>query len=247
MLVNPIPITLVDARMITPRVKHFIFNIDIKPAFTYQAGQFITIHFEHQGKTLRRSYSIANVPEQNNRIEFAASYVEGGPGTTLLYGLEAGDVIYMTGAFGRLILKEDEVIKRHILVATSTGITPYRAMIADIKKHIQKNSNLQFIILQGVPSQQDILYEEDFYTLTLDSPNVLFRVYLSREQPTPAQKPYLHHGYVQHAFNDIHLKPNQDKVYLCGNPTMIDEAFTYLQQAGFSLSHIVREKYISSK
>jgi NAD(P)H-flavin reductase len=42
------------------------------------------------------------------------------------------------------------------------------------------------------------------------------------------------------------LNPEGDKVYLCGNPAMIDEAFAYLTQNGFTTPHIVREKYISN-
>ncbi|MGF2339041.1 FAD-binding oxidoreductase, partial [Acinetobacter baumannii] len=92
----------------------------------------------HDGKNLKRSYSIANEPKKDNRIEFAAGYFEGGPGTELLYNLKPGDVIHINGPFGRLIFK-DETPGRYILVATSTGTTPYRAMLNELGQRIEKH------------------------------------------------------------------------------------------------------------
>jgi len=237
------PITLEDAYMLSPNVKHFIFSCLQEPTFNYLAGQFITVHFEHDGKDLKRSYSIANVPTQNNRIEFAAGYVEGGPGTDLLFNLKIGDQININGPFGRLILK-DETPNRYILVATSTGITPYRAMLPELKRRIAINPALEVVILQGVQKREDVLYSDEFKALAELLPQVTFRAQLSREQPENLlSHEYL--GYVQSAFEELALNPHTDVVYLCGNPGMIDDAFAYLKEHGFAMQQIIREKYIS--
>lgn len=243
MQVNTFSIVLEDTFIPSPKVKHFIFQNVQNPTFNYLPGQFITIHLEHEGKILRRSYSIANVPEQNNRIEFAAGYVPGGPGTELLFNLKPGDSINITGPFGRLVLK-DEIPKRYIFVATSTGITPYRSMIAELKKRLHTNPDLHIVILQGVQKREDVLYSEEFLALAALFPRVTFRAHLSRE----AEKELIAHeyvGHVQRSFPELALNPEQDIVYLCGNPGMIDDAFAYLKDAGFAMQQIIREKYIS--
>ena len=43
------------------------------------------------------------------------------------------------------------------------------------------------------------------------------------------------------------LDPVHDIAYLCGNPNMVDEAFALLKEAGLSVPHIRREKYVSSR
>ena len=240
---NIFPVTLENAFMLSPKVKHFIFQCPKTPAFDFIPGQFITIHFESDGKTLRRSYSIANVPEQNNRVEFAAGYVADGPGTALLFNLKPGDSININGPFGRLILK-DEIPKRYILVATSTGITPYRAMIAELKKRLLTHPNLQVVIIQGVQKKEDALYSDEFLELSTQFPRVDYRVHLSREEATNL-RPHEHTGYVQSSFPALALNPSDDLVYLCGNPSMIDDAFAYLKDNGFAMQQIIREKYIS--
>lgn len=243
MQINLFPITLKESVMITPKVKHFVFTCELSPQFNFAPGQFITIHFEHEGKMLKRSYSIANEPKQDNQIEFAAGYFEDGPGTKLLFNLKPGDVININGPFGRLTMK-DEHPGRYILVATSTGTTPYRAMLAELGKRMEQNPKLQVVILQGVQRHEEILYPDDFLNFAQKYPQASFRSYLSR-QPAEELHENEYSGYVQHAFPTLDLNPEQDVVYLCGNPGMIDEAFDYLKEHGFAMQQIIREKYIS--
>jgi ferredoxin-NADP reductase len=230
--------------MLSSKVKHFIFKAYNLPSFHYIAGQFITIHFVHKDRQLKRSYSIANVPLQNNQIELAAGFTESGPGTDLLFGLQPGDIININGPFGRLILK-DNLPKRYIFLATSTGITPYRAMLTELRQRLADNPLLKVVILQGVQVVEDILYADDFNQLVSSYPNqVIFQVYLSRVTDTSNTVYRL--GYVQHAFPSLALNPDNDLVYLCGNPGMVDDAFMLLKEQGFALPQIIREKYISN-
>ena len=245
MPIQTVPIVLEEAFMLSPKVKHFIFKSTTELPFNYLPGQFITIHFSMDNKTLRRSYSIANIPENNNRIEFAAGYVDKGPGTEYLFNLKSGDTVNMTGPFGRLVLKENTP-KRYILVATSTGVTPYRAMLAELKKRLQHNPELQVVLLQGVQKREDILYGDEFTELAAYSDRVTFQAHLSREEHVNAGQ-HESAGYVQSAFTQLQLNPEQDMVYLCGNPGMIDESFSLLKDQGFTMQQIIREKYISGK
>lgn len=244
MAIATFPITLLESFMISPKVKHFVFSNNLTPAFDYHPGQFITIHFDHNDKSLKRSYSIANAPKQDNRIEFAAGFFNGGPGTELLYNLTPGDMIQINGPFGRLILKE-QIPERYILVATSTGITPYRAMLPELSNRLKHNPQLQLVILLGVQKKNEVLYEEDFLNIMHQYPQqVLFKACLSKEETTNLGECEFK-GYVQHAFSELNLQPEKDTVYLCGNPGMIDEAFNELKEQGFAMQHIIREKYIS--
>lgn len=246
MKINTFSMVLEEAYMLSPSVKHFRFYSKQEPAFSYTAGQFIRIVFEHGGKTLRRSYSIANPPGNDNRIEFAASYVKDGPGTEFLFNLKVGDEVQVNGPFGRLILKE-QPIKRYVLVATSTGVTPYRAMLPDLAKRIAEDANFNCVILQGVQKSQDILYNQEFVDFAAKvGEQMQFKAFLSRETSDNLAA-HEHKGHVQDGFADLQLNPEQDIVYLCGNPAMIDDSFALLQDQGFTTQNIVREKYISSK
>ena len=244
MAVETFPITLKDAFMLSPKVKHFIFQCDLKPAFDYLPGQFVTIHFDHEDKILRRSYSIANVPTQNNHIEIAASYIKDAPGTTLLFNLKPGDTLQASGPYGRLTLKEDPAFKRYLLIATSTGITPYRSMFVELIKRIKDNPELSIVILQGVQKREDILYLDELVALTQKYSQMTFYACLSREDQN-ALSTNEYAGRVQQLLPSLDLNPQTDLVFLCGNPSMIDDAFLLLKDKDFPIQHIIREKYIS--
>ncbi|MFC3908754.1 FAD-binding oxidoreductase [Legionella dresdenensis] len=243
MQMNTFPLVLSESYLISPRVKHFVFSIESEQPFSYLPGQFITVHFEHEGKVLKRSYSIAN-PPGSKQIEFAAGYVEDGPGTRFLFNLNQGDRINVSGPFGRLVLKDDAP-GRYILAATSTGITPYRAMLPELTRRLQQSPSLKVVVLLGVQSEADAIYSQEFIDFANACPQqVEFRIQLSRpagELAAPCQ----FKGYVQHSFSELNLNPAEDLVYLCGNPGMIDEAFESLKASGFAMQQIVREKYIS--
>ena len=239
---NFFTMTLVSETLLTPHVKHFVFHYDLSE-FHYIPGQFITIHFEHAGKLLRRSYSLA-APPDGDTLQFAAGYVARGPASELLFNLKVGADLKTSGPFGRLILKQEETPKRYVLISTSTGVTPYRAMRLECEAFLQ-NPDRSIVILQGVQHRHDLLYGEEFRALAARYPNFKFYACLSREREN-LQAPFEYHGYVQMLFDALRLHPEEDIVYLCGNPGMIDEAFASLKARNFEIKNIRREKYISS-
>ncbi|NKB47515.1 MAG: ferredoxin--NADP reductase, partial [Legionellales bacterium] len=216
MPIQQFSMTLVRTTMIAPHVKHFAFQIEPGKALDFIPGQFITLQVPTTDKTLRRSYSIASIPGQSDFIEFAAGYVEGGPATQFLFNLEPGAQVRAIGPAGRLILREEDQPQRYILVATSTGVTPFRSMLMQLAQRLQ-NFDLQVVLLLGVQHQADLIYAADFIEFAHQHPNFEFRAQYSRETLTEP-KPYEHEGYVQQTFDELNLHPTEDIVYLCGNP-----------------------------
>ena len=233
---------LIVADNITPKVKHFSIKHHGDDNFNFVPGQFISIVFEHAQKILKRSYSIANSPNKDNIIEFSAAYVADGPGTQYLFHLKPGDKLKILGPFGRLILK-DEAVKRLILVGTSTGITPYRSMLPSLVKRLQQEEDLEVHVIQGVAHPEDILFEADFLNFCTHHARAHFMAALS--QVTASTQAHHCPGRVQVALSNIQPNPATDMVYLCGNPQMIDDCTALLQDTGFSIQQIIREKYIS--
>jgi ferredoxin-NADP reductase len=225
--------------------------------FEFEPGQFITLLFG-EGKDLkRRSYSIASLPPgvlpKVELIEVVVSYVKGGLASEILFNLKPGQVLKAMGPVGRLILKKEEPKARYILIGTGTGIGPYRSMLPALLDRVKQNSNFSVDIILGVRTQQEAMFKADFEAFADLHPNIRFQVCYSREKPENLNKSLNknarnneHLGYVQESFARLNLKPEQDAVYLCGNPNMIDEAFESLKNLGFEIGDIRREKYISS-
>ncbi len=233
---------LIEAKMLSTKIKHFAFKIIDNPNFSFTPGQFISLHFKADGMPLKRSYSIASIPGTTDLVEFAATHVDGGPGTKFLFNLQPGETVQTSGPFGKLILRE-ETPKRYIFIGTSTGITPYRSMLTQFSKNLH-DPNHNVVVLQGVQSKDDLLYVDDFIELTEKFNNYKFRAHYSRGN-TENKKQYEFNGYVQNSFEDLDLNPENDIVYLCGNPYMIEDIVLMLKELDFSPDRIQREKYYS--
>lgn len=241
MAISEFQFNLLSCDFITPRVKHFIGKIESDEKWSFIPGQFITLSFQHEDKILRRSYSIANSPNDKNIIEFAASFIEGGPGSQFLFNLKPSDSFKVSGPFGRLILK-DEQVQRLFLIGTGTGITPYRSMLPAISECLKTSPQMQFEIIEGVSHVQELLFEDDFKQFCHQHPQIQFHAAISRESSN--QKHHIH-GRVQTVLQQLNPNPSQDMVYLCGNPQMIDDTTQLLEEWGFPIQKIIREKYIS--
>lgn len=239
---------LTEISDLTDRVRHFVFEPVSGAPFVFIPGQFIRIFLPHvgEGRPITRSYSLAQgAGSPSKTIEFAASFVENGKASEYLFGLSLGAVAKGSGPFGRLIVKEDDAFGRYVFVATNTGITPYRSMLPLLEQKLEKNTAFKVVIMEGVRTRSDLLYEKDFLSLASKFPEqVQFLACLSREE-TIADN-HLRRGYVQNHFDELNIDPQTDCVYLCGNPEMIDAAYESLTEKGLDIAQIRREKYISN-
>lgn len=235
--------------MLAPSVRHMAFARADGAPFAFTPGQFIQIHFNYaDGKPTKRSYSIATVgaaagPVQ--RLEIAVSYVQGGAATELLGGLERGGEIEASGPYGRFCLDDKDSNQRYLLIATGTGVTPYRAMLPRIEQLIGKRG-CKFVLLYGARTEQELLYGEEFEAFARTHQGFDFHPCFSRgTRATPRAHDRL--GYVQTVLPELEPRPDHDIAYLCGNPDMVDATFNVLKEAGLPVQHVRREKYVSSR
>ena len=246
--------------MLADSVRHLVFQRADDLALPYIPGQFLQIHFEHNGSPTKRSYSLANAPMAAGAADFeiAVSYVEGGAATALLSTLEIGQDVQASGPYGRFCLLDSDKNQRYILIGTGTGITPYRAMLPLIAQLITERG-IQVVVVQGARTQGELLYADEFQAFANAHPNFRYFGCISRESPkeTSPAKTTGHtdlpsnvvqlKGHVHAALSMLALDATQDIAYLCGNPNMVDECFSALKVQGFPVPSVRREKYISSK
>ena len=240
---------LADSRMLAPAVRHLVFErVDGQP-LAFIPGQFLQIHFHYDdGTATKRSYSVATVGDGGSpvqRIEIAVSYVDGGAATKLLGGLELGGTIEASGPYGRFCLQDTDKHPRYLLLATGTGVTPYRAMLPQFEKLLAQGER-EVVLLYGARNEAELLYGEEFEVFAQTHPGFTFHGCLSR-QPRAVPRPGDRPGHVQNVLAELAPAAERDIAYLCGNPNMVDAAFNALKEFGLPIPQIRREKYISSR
>lgn len=245
---------LTNTYPLNSRMRHLEFEI-LGDRLEYIPGQFISLQIPHEGHTVRRNFSIANSPSKHNKIEIAATFVPNGIASTMLWNMQIGDRLQASGPLGIFILPNHiPNIKRYILVATGTGVTPYRAMLNQLSDWLTDPTN-QCVLLLGVRDYQELLYKADFTNFANNYPNFKFISCYSRENPADSNYPVepldnliaQRFGYVQQQFDSLDINAKNDLIYLCGNPNMVEESLTMLEPYKIPKHKIKREKYISSK
>nr|WP_282452617.1 FAD-binding oxidoreductase [Lysobacter sp. CAU 1642] len=241
---------MVGSRMLAPSVRHLVFQRDDGEVLAFLPGQFVQVHFHYpDGTPTKRSYSIATSDgrpqDADSPVEIAVSYVTGGAATALFESLSVGDRIEASGPFGRFCLMPPDRNARYLLVATGTGVTPYRAMLPQLEA-LHAERGVEVVLLFGARSPQELLYGDEFIAFAESRPWFRFVPCYSREAAAPP-RPDDRRGYVQDALAEFAPDAERDIAYLCGNPNMVDAAFEVLKVAGLPVPHIRREKYVSSK
>jgi ferredoxin-NADP reductase len=240
--------------MIAPTVAHLSFVRDDGQPLDYIPGQFLQVHFHYaDGTATKRSYSLATQHDHaigpGESVEIAVSYVSGGAATALFEGLDLGGTIEASGPYGRFCLMPGDANRRYLLIATGTGVTPYRAMLPQLAGLIAERG-VEVVLLFGARNPEELLYGDDFRAFAAAHPGFRFVPCFSRELPA-ADSPQAHadvrKGYVQDHIAEFAPQADGDIAYLCGNPNMVDACFEALKGHGLPIPHIRREKYVSSK
>ncbi|AMO55135.1 hypothetical protein GZ77_11845 [Endozoicomonas montiporae] len=237
------PVTLINRHTLSSNTIQLDFQVDGE--FDFIAGQFVQFMIDHDGKTHKRSYSIANSPEAfraDGHLEIAISLVKGGLASELFSQADLGLKLDMAGPFGILTAPADHS-GQIVLAGTGTGLAPYRSMLPTLIS--MADNGIPVTVIMGVRHRSDLIYEQAFRDAAKQHSNLDYQVCISRETDVDENINEFN-GYVQERFEHLNLDTGSDLVYLCGNPNMIDDAAKVLLDMGFGVRQVKREKYVYS-
>jgi CDP-4-dehydro-6-deoxyglucose reductase len=159
--------------------------------------------------------------------------VEGGRLSPYLFSMRPGDAIEMSAPLGTFVLRQPA--RDSILIATGTGITPFRSIL---RAYVPLGKS-QFTLLFGVRYESHILYRAEFESMAREHTQFKFRPTLSRPESGWAGRT----GHVQaHLQEAIGGRQDLD-FYLCGLKQMVDDVRGTLKEMGFDRKQIRYEKY----
>ena len=210
-------------------VIRFTFE-NLPQVFDFQAGQFISVFAEKEGKSISRPYSIASPPETKEHMELAIKVVGSGFMSNYLHRVAPGTKLRVIGPLGRFILLEPP--ERDIMfVATGTGVAPFVAMLGHI---FSLNYDVELHLVFGVRYLYDLIYRNLFEKWAREHKNFHFYPTISRPE-TPDWKGRV--GYVEKIIeHEIEDRTHKD-VYICGLRHMVEQVKTLCESLNF---HLVR-------
>jgi NAD(P)H-flavin reductase len=230
---------LLQSRELAPEVRHFVFEVPGVERLHFVAGQFVSFFQSIDGKPITRAYSTAAPARGDNRFELCLNRVQDGRFSPFLFALHPGDEVDMKGIYGVFTLRRP--VRDTLMVATGTGVAPFRGMLLDYLEHAQAAAGTASPIrlLFGVRHEFGILYRDEFEALVRRHPNFEFWPTLSRPDAGWTGRT----GHVQaHLAQALSGRRDID-VYVCGLKAMVDDVRTWLKESGFDRKQIFFEKY----
>jgi ferredoxin--NADP+ reductase len=153
-----------------------------------------------------------------------------GVASNYLCDTRPGDDVKITGPVGKTFLLPDDPGSNLILVATGTGIAPYRAFLRRIFHELPGWTGRVFLFF-GIRTAAECLYRAELESY-LEFPNVRLCYAISREQQTAdGQRMYVDHRMAEQLEDLWRLLDRDDTyLYICGIKGMEDRIFGLLQQ-----------------
>jgi CDP-4-dehydro-6-deoxyglucose reductase len=188
---------------------------------------------------MRRPYSFASAPgaREHGRFDIAVTRVEGGPTSTALHALPLGAELHAEGPRGGwLSLRPEEQDTPTLLVATGSGLAPFRAVLED---QMGSARRAPVGLLFGCRTEADVLWADELDAWQRRLPSL--RVWVTLSQPSAAWSG--RDGHVQRHLAEAVRALRPELALLCGLSPMVDDVERLLTEIGVSESAIRTEPY----
>ncbi len=245
--------TIVHRRDINERVTILHVQPDGGRIAPFVAGQFVQLGMPAdiaapptptpgeppaRTKLVKRSYSIASAPREVGAYELCIAFVDEGKLTSRLKPLHAGGRVWHDPTpKGIFTLEKVPDGLDLVFVATATGIAPFISMWREYRDKPGRFN--RFVAVYGARERSDLAYHDELVEAARTDSRVRYVPVLSREPKENAWSGL--RGHVQVAVDPSHapetlgfaLDPASTRLFLCGNPAMIEDVRAMVLPHGF--------------
>jgi len=203
----------------TPNVKTFRLQAPGGGAipFAFLPGQFLTYAIEIDGKTIRRSYTIASSAAQTAYVETTIKREDGGLLSDYMHGhLKEGDLIEVTGPSGAFTFTGAEA-DSVVLIGGGVGITPLMAAIRFLSDIAWPG---QIYLVYGAQTTEQFIFRDELEYLQRRMNNLHVAATMVRAAGTSwmGREGQITAEFLTQAVPDLARR----RVHLCGPPGMMN-------------------------
>jgi ring-1,2-phenylacetyl-CoA epoxidase subunit PaaE len=224
-----------------------LFNVpeELKPNYTFVAGQYVNIKLTLDGQEVRRAYSICSSPE-SGELRISVKAVKNGVFSQFANSkLKAGDMLEVGTPEGKFTFAPDaERQKNYAAFVSGSGITPVLSILKSVLKSEPKSS---FVLVYGNKTPEDAIFHQDLHDLHLHYVNRFFVHYVySQVKVEESLFGRIDKSVVNFVLSNKHKELEFDKFYLCGPEDMINTVSAVLKEKNVKESAIKFELFTSS-
>ncbi|GAB4393714.1 MAG: FAD-binding oxidoreductase [Gammaproteobacteria bacterium] len=222
---------------------HNVKAIRLKPleAFECLPGQYINLI---NPNNVTRSYSIANLADEDGYIELHVRYVAGGAMTTWLFQqAQAGDRVHLRGPIGHCFYEIEDTTQAPdfpiVLVGISTGLAPLLGVIKDSLRQ-QHQGPIQLI--HGGLEEKDLYLIAELQAMANKHRNFSYIPCAINSNSSVIQRTDIY----QLTQQQLPIT-DQTRVYICGDPNFVMKLKKQVFLAGIASRNIFNDAFIPTK
>jgi NAD(P)H-flavin reductase/ferredoxin len=209
--------------------------IAFEDAFEFKAGQFVNLQ---RPDGLTRSYSIANIPQEFNTLEFHIRRLPDGKFSEWLHDeVKVGDVIAVSEPRGHCFYLSERHDQGILLVGTGTGLAPLAGILTDALRH---GHNGPIHLFHGSREAEDLYRISEMRQLAEQYPNFEYTPCLSGST--------VPEGFAAGRVNDIVAAKIPElknwRVFLCGHPEMVNQMKFQAFLKGAAVADIYADAFV---
>lgn len=212
--------------------------IECKDILDHKAGQFVNLQ---RTDGLTRSYSIANIPQESNILEFHIRVLPGGKFSEWIANdLKEGDLLAVSEPQGHCFYMPERKQQSILLVGTGTGLAPLAGIVADA---LSQGHSGSIHLFHGSREVEDLYRIKEMQKLSEENPNFNYIPCISGKNTVE--------GFSNGRVNEVALKTLPDlsgwRIFLCGNPDMVEKMKLESFLKGASMTDIYTDAFLTNK
>lgn len=218
--------------------------------FQHRPGQYMSLALNINGKSVRRSYTIASSPTQRGHVELTIKRNPEGIVSRYMHDqVRAGDRIRLSAPAGRFYF-DDLAAKAVVLIAGGVGITPLMSILRYLTDHSWRG---EIYFVNAVRSGNDRIYASELESLAKRFANLHVLTYYSQSQPpkTVASTSANWHEKTGYINSDdlVRFVPGLAElpIYLCGPDPMMQAVRATITSLGIPNEQIATEEFVSPR
>ena len=216
-------LTVKEVRNETPNAVSISFEIPdtLKDAYTFIAGQYVTVKMKHNENEIRRSYSISSSPKSGD-FRIVVKAIENGIFSKYATSeLKAGDQLEIGTPEGKFTFEPKETKQNNYCgVAAGSGITP---IISIAKSVLENEPNSSFVLIYGNKSPEETIFYKEIHELQQKYVGRFFVHYtFTKAHPEGSLFGRIERSTINFVLKNKHNEKEFKSFYLCGPEDMIN-------------------------
>lgn len=239
--------TIKEVKRETKDAVSILFNVpeELKPNYTFIAGQYINLRLTLDNQEIRRAYSICSAPD-SGELRITVKAVNNGLFSQFANTkLKAGDILEVGKPEGKFTFEpEAGRLRNYAAFAAGSGITPVLSIIQSVLNGEPKST---FVLVYGNKTPEETIFHKQLHDLQLKYVGRFFvHYFFSQAKAENALFGRIDKSTVNFVLNNKHKELQFDKFYLCGPEEMINTVSTVLKEHNIKESAIKFELFSTS-